>query len=59
ELRQGWEAQLEKVLAEATLAVPDVSWQVDGGRRGEHTEYLGHMLAEMQFMQRAYPGLQW
>ncbi|MEM7704124.1 MAG: 1,2-phenylacetyl-CoA epoxidase subunit PaaC [Pseudomonadota bacterium] len=59
ELRQGWETQLEKVLAEATLAVPDVSWQVDGGRRGEHTEYLGHMLAEMQFMQRAYPGLQW
>ncbi len=59
ELRDGWQAQIERVLEEATLAVPDVSWQVDGGRRGEHTEYLGHMLAEMQFMQRAYPGLQW
>jgi ring-1,2-phenylacetyl-CoA epoxidase subunit PaaC len=32
---------------------------VDGGRRGLHTEHLGHLLSELQFVQRAYPGLEW
>ena len=46
-------------LAEATLQKPAGDWEVSGGRLGIHTESLGHMLSELQFMQRAYPGLQW
>lgn len=58
-LRAGWQASVEAVIAEATLERPSASWQVTGGREGVHTEHLGHLLSELQFMQRAYPGLQW
>jgi ring-1,2-phenylacetyl-CoA epoxidase subunit PaaC len=58
-LRRGWEATVDEVLAEATLDRPDDPYQASGGRRGMHTEHLGHLLAEMQWMQRTYPGLEW
>lgn len=58
-LRPGWEATVDEVLTEATLARPDDPYQASGGRRGMHTEHLGHLLAEMQWMQRTYPGLEW
>jgi ring-1,2-phenylacetyl-CoA epoxidase subunit PaaC len=58
-LRARWEALVVPVLAEATLRRPEDAWSVDGGREGTHTEHLGHLLSELQFMQRAYPGLQW
>lgn len=54
-----WRGTVEAVLSEATLAVPKTSAVQRGGRRGIHTEYLGHMLATMQWLQRAYPGAQW
>lgn len=54
-LRAPWQAHVEAVLAEATLAVPDVTWRVTGGRAGRHSEHLGYILAELQFVQRAYP----
>ena len=44
---------------EVGLTQPSDDWQVIGGRQGQHTEHLGHMLGEMQFMQRSYPGLEW
>ena len=44
---------------EATLAAPDDGFQRSGGRVGLHSEHLGHLLGEMQWMQRTYPGLQW
>jgi len=47
------------VLAEATLAVPEGSYQHKGGKRGIHTEHLGYILADMQFLQRAYPNSVW
>jgi len=47
------------VLKEATLYVPRESWMHTGGKKGVHTEHLGYILAEMQFLQRAYPGLEW
>lgn len=58
-LRPRWLARIDEVLREATLVRPaDVAyrWQ---GKRGVHTEHLGHMLAEMQHIQRTYPGAQW
>jgi ring-1,2-phenylacetyl-CoA epoxidase subunit PaaC len=58
-LREPWEALVRPVLAEATLDVPTVSWKVGGGRDGVHTEHLGHLLSELQFLQRTYPGLAW
>jgi ring-1,2-phenylacetyl-CoA epoxidase subunit PaaC len=58
-LRAPWEAMIRPVLEEATLGVPNVGWEVGGGREGIHTEHLGHLLTELQFLQRTYPGLQW
>ncbi len=55
----GWRSTVEEVFAEATLAVPEGPFQRSGGRSGFHSEHLGHLLAEMQWMQRSYPGLQW
>ncbi len=59
ELKPRWESKLEQILSEATLEMPVNSWTVRGGRLGFHTEHLGHLLSELQYMQRAYPGLQW
>ena len=59
-LRAEWERDVDGVLAEATLAKPAASsWMQSGGRSGRHSEHLGHLLAEMQFLQRAYPGATW
>ncbi|RMD49973.1 MAG: phenylacetate-CoA oxygenase subunit PaaI [Alphaproteobacteria bacterium] len=58
-MRPAFEATLGRVLAEAGLEMPEVPWPQTGGREGLHTEDLGHILAEMQYMQRAYPGCQW
>jgi len=58
-LRQAWEATVDDVLSEATLNKPDDPYQATGGRSGVHGEHLGHLLAEMQSMQRTYPGLEW
>ena len=58
-LRQPWEHEVFAGLREATLRVPDEPAYRPGGKRGLHTEHLGPMLAEMQYLQRAYPGQQW
>ena len=44
---------------EATLTMPEDGWFHKGGRIGRHTEHLGYMLADMQFMQRTYPNSKW
>lgn len=59
QLRDNWDTTIKDVLQEATLTVPEGDWTISGGRDGMHTEHLGFLLAEMQFVQRAYPGLQW
>lgn len=58
-LRQPWEHEVFAGLREATLRVPDETAYRTGGKCGLHTEHLGPMLAEMQYLQRAYPGQQW
>ena len=58
-LRNAWDEKVNAVLAQATLVRPAGDWTVQGGRDGIHTEHLGYLLAELQFVQRAYPGLQW
>jgi ring-1,2-phenylacetyl-CoA epoxidase subunit PaaC len=54
-----WYETVDRVLEEATLTRPADPFQTSGGRAGMHTEYLGKLLAEMQWMQRSYPGLSW
>lgn len=58
-IRDEWKSQVSKVLLEATLTVPEDAWAVRGGREGYHTENLGHLLTEMQFVHRSYPASQW
>lgn len=62
-LRAPWTETIERVLGEATLRVPAGEWMHGGhgrgGHQGVHTEHLGHLLTEMQFLQRAYPGARW
>jgi ring-1,2-phenylacetyl-CoA epoxidase subunit PaaC len=54
-----WTERVTDVLQKATLVVPDDDFARLGGRAGLHTEHLGHLLGEMQWMQRSYPGLTW
>jgi ring-1,2-phenylacetyl-CoA epoxidase subunit PaaC len=58
-LRPAFNERIEYVLREATLQLPDSKWKLNGGRLGRHTEHFGHLLAEMQYMQRAYPNMEW
>jgi ring-1,2-phenylacetyl-CoA epoxidase subunit PaaC len=58
-LRGEWERTTGRVFAEATLKVPPQGFGQTGGRKGRHSEHLGYILADMQFLQRTYPGAQW
>lgn len=58
-LREAWLQQVDTVFTEATLSRPASDFAHRGGRQGRHTEHLGYLLAEMQFLQRAYPGCSW
>jgi ring-1,2-phenylacetyl-CoA epoxidase subunit PaaC len=58
-LRPEWNARVRDVLLRATLDEPNPRRAVLGGRKGHHSEHLGHLLSEMQFLQRAYPGAAW
>lgn len=57
---QDWMQQISPILTEATLSIPgSETFMHTGGKKGVHTEHLGYILAEMQFLQRAYPGSEW
>ena len=58
-LKPRWDAALRGVFEEADLAVPAASYMQSGGRSGRHGEHLGYLLAELQYLQRTYPGAQW
>lgn len=58
-LRAPWMSEIGRVFADATLEIPNQTWMQHGGKRGVHSEKLGYILAEMQFLQRAYPGAKW
>lgn len=59
-LRKMFLDHIAEVFEEATLKLPPLdAWMQRGGKQGRHTERLGYILAEMQFLQRAYPGAQW
>lgn len=58
-LREEWDGRVQSVFAEAGLSRPEDPYQRSGGRAGFHTEHLGHLLGDLQWMQRTYPGLEW
>ncbi len=58
-LRQAWLTRIMNEAAQALLKMPTAPFSQQGGRSGNHSEAMGHLLAELQFMQRTYPGAQW
>ena len=58
-LRARWTETVSAVLDEAKLKKPASDWMQKGGRTGSHSEHLGHLLSEMQSLQRSYPGATW
>lgn len=58
-IKAEWLKTVTAVLEEATLTIPQNGWQHKGGRTGLHSENLGYILAELQYMQRSYPNMKW
>jgi ring-1,2-phenylacetyl-CoA epoxidase subunit PaaC len=54
-----WELEVNEILKEATLQRPDSTFMRYGGKEGTHSEHMGFILAELQYMQRTFPGMQW
>ncbi|MCW5701597.1 MAG: 1,2-phenylacetyl-CoA epoxidase subunit PaaC [Bradyrhizobium sp.] len=58
-LRAQWLKIVSGIAAEATLTLPSNDWMQKGGRAGRHSEHLGHLLSELQMLQRSFPGATW
>jgi ring-1,2-phenylacetyl-CoA epoxidase subunit PaaC len=58
-LHPQWQKTVAEVVSEATLSLPKSDWMQQGGRSGRHSEHLGHLLSELQSMQRTFPGATW
>lgn len=58
-LKPLWLERVSAILQEANIAIPAGTWMQQGGKDGRHSEHLGYILAELQFIQRAYPGMEW
>jgi ring-1,2-phenylacetyl-CoA epoxidase subunit PaaC len=58
-IKEKWIKRVQMVLEEATLQMPGETWMQEGGKEGRHTEALGYILAEMQYLQRTYPNCEW
>jgi ring-1,2-phenylacetyl-CoA epoxidase subunit PaaC len=58
-LRAAWHATIDNVMQTATLTLPAKDWMQKGGRSGNHSEHLGHLLSELQSLQRSFPGATW
>ncbi len=58
-IKNDWMQKVKSVFEEATLHIPGNIWMQSGGKNGMHSEHLGYILAEMQFLQRAYPDSNW
>lgn len=59
EVKKARDSRISEVLQEAQLQIPQDSYHHKGGKNGRHSEHLGYILSDLQFLQRAYPGLEW
>ncbi len=57
--KDAWVNEAASIFAEAQMSLPEVNYTLGGGRAGLHTEEMGYLLAEMQYMQRTYPDMTW
>jgi len=58
-LRDAYLEKVSTILEEATLKIPENKWFQKGGKQGIHTEHLGYLLSDLQYMQRTYPNMEW
>ncbi|NOT51780.1 MAG: phenylacetate-CoA oxygenase subunit PaaC [Chitinophagaceae bacterium] len=58
-LKDPWLKKVKNIFDEATLILPEKVFMQEGGKKGNHTEHLGYILAELQYVQRTYPGAKW
>ncbi len=58
-IKNVWDEKVKAVFAEASLPVPEKVFMQSGGKKGTHTEQLGYLLTELQYLQRTYPGAEW
>jgi len=54
-----WEKTVKNVFEMAGIALPENDWKFEGGRQGRHSEHMGFLLTELQYMQRTYPNMEW
>ncbi|MCC1483897.1 1,2-phenylacetyl-CoA epoxidase subunit PaaC [Winogradskyella immobilis] len=59
QLKDNYYQRVNAILTEAMLEVPESKWFQKGGKEGVHTEHLGYLLSDLQYMQRAYPNMDW
>ena len=59
ELKEHYYSEVSELLKEATLIVPENPYFQKGGKHGIHTEHMGYLLADLQYMQRTYPNMTW
>ena len=59
ELKEGFLKEVTELLKEATLNIPENNFYQKGGKQGIHTEHMGYLLADLQYMQRTYPNMNW
>ena len=57
--KETYYTEVSELLKEANLKVPDSTYFTRGGKKGVHSEYMGYLLAELQYMQRTYPNMEW
>lgn len=58
-LKDTYYSRIENLLKEATIKIPESKYWQKGGKEGIHTEHLGYLLSDMQYMQRTYPNMKW
>jgi ring-1,2-phenylacetyl-CoA epoxidase subunit PaaC len=58
-LKNNYYSHINDILLEATLEIPESKWFQTGGKEGIHTEHLGYLLSDLQYMQRTYPNMEW
>ncbi len=58
-LKEKYNKKIKEILEEATLTIPEIKWFQKGGKQGIHSEHMGYLLADLQYMQRAYPNMVW
>ncbi len=58
-LKESYVAAVSEIITEATLTLPETKWYQRGGKKGIHTEHMGYLLSDLQYMQRTYPNMKW